>query len=213
MKKLCSVLSLVVLSFSMYGQIEQVDDKTLDSLRTVLDTIFIKDQTFRRIYTQAEEVLGANTYEMEYFWEVVEAKDKIFEQQVAEIIDKYGWLGISQVGRRGNTTLWLVVQHGSVVSKKKYAELLKESVLKNESQAQHYVRLIDRMLINSNEAQLYGSQIDYESNEEPVFFEIKEPEFVDQRRSALGLPSLQEFAEQNGIKWDFPQKERKQKQE
>ena len=62
---------------------------------------------------------------------MVEAQDNVLEKQVVEIIDKYGWLGISQVGRRANTALWAVLQHGTQASKKKYAPLLKNSVLKN----------------------------------------------------------------------------------
>ena len=129
MKRTLFVLVIVALSSSVYGQIKQLDEKRLDSLRAELENIFTKDQTFRRIYVQAEEVLGKDSYEIEYFWEVVEAQDKILEKQVAGIIDRYGWLGISQVGRRANTALWAVLQHGTLASKKKYAPLLKESVL------------------------------------------------------------------------------------
>ncbi|MCH2085214.1 MAG: hypothetical protein MK226_22710 [Saprospiraceae bacterium] len=208
MKRTLFVLVIVALSSSVYGQIKQLDEKRLDSLRAELENIFTKDQTFRRIYVQAEEVLGKDSYEIEYFWEVVEAQDKILEKQVAGIIDRYGWLGISQVGRRANTALWAVLQHGTLASKKKYAPLLKESVLNSESQPQHYARLIDRMLINNGEPQLYGTQIDYEPAENPIFFSIKEPEFINQRRAEIGLPDIQQFAKQRGIEWNVPQKKR-----
>ena len=82
-------------------------------------------------------------------------------------------MGFSQVGRLANTTLWSVLQHESVTFKEKYAPLLKESVLKKESRPNHYARLIDRMLINSDKAQLYGTQINYD-NKEPTFYEIKQ---------------------------------------
>ncbi|OBX21766.1 MULTISPECIES: hypothetical protein [Bizionia] len=116
--------------------------KQLDSIKVALEILFKKDQTFRRIYTEAEEKLGKDSFEMNYFWEVVEADDKILEKQVTNIINKFGWLGISQVGRLANDTQWSILQHGSVTNKEKYAPLLKASVLKNESQATHYVRLV-----------------------------------------------------------------------
>jgi hypothetical protein len=184
---------------------ERPTQQQLDSLKSELEVIFMKDQTFRRIYLEAEEKLGKDSDAYEYFWEVVEAQDKIFEKSVTNIIDKYGWLGTSQVGRLANTTLWMVLQHGSVESKEKYAPLLKASVLKKESQPLHYARLVDRMLINSNKPQLYGTQIIY--NNPPKFFEIEHPEFVNKRREELGLEEIESFAKEKGIEWNFTQKQ------
>lgn len=64
------------------------------------------------------------------------------------------------------------------------------------------------MLINNGEPQLYGTQIDYEPAENPIFFSIKEPEFINQRRAEIGLPDIQQFAKQRGIEWNVPQKKR-----
>lgn len=176
-------------------------ETTLAALKSELETIFSKDQTFRRIYLDAEKTLGKNSNEMAYFWEVVEAQDKVFQKKVTDIIDTYGWLSISQVGRLANATLWTVLQHGSVSSKEKYAPLLKASVLRNESQAIHYARLIDRMLVNSDKAQRYGTQIDYDSHETATFFEIERPEYINKRRKELGLPTIQEFSKEIGVAW------------
>lgn len=106
-----------------------------------------------------------------------------------------------------NTALWSVLQHGSVSSKEKYAPLLKASVLKGESQARHYTRLIDRMLINSNKPQLYGTQIDYNSGEIPTFFPIEKPEYVNHRRKEIGLDGIESFAKERKIEWNITQKE------
>lgn len=204
MKQTILLIIIFSINFTGFGQ----SKKELDSLKIKLETIFMKDQTFRRIYIEAENKLGKDSDEMEYFWEVVEAQDKIFEKEVVEIIEKYGWLGTSQIGRLANATLWTVLQHGSVESKKKYAPLLKASALKGESQPGHYARLIDRMLINSNKPQLYGTQIDYDSSEIPSFFPIEKPEYINQRRKELSLSNIQEFAKQRGVEWNVPQKEK-----
>lgn len=203
MKQTILIIIIFSINFSVLGQ----SKKELDSLKVELETIFMKDQTFRRIYIEAENKLGKDSDAYAYFWEVVEAQDKIFEKEVINIIDKYGWLGISQVGRLANTTLWIVLQHGSVASKEKYAPLLKASVLKEESQSIHYARLIDRMLINSNKPQLYGTQIDYNSSEIPTFFPIEKPEYINQRRKKIGLEGIENFSEKRGIEWNITQKE------
>ncbi|WP_159092125.1 DUF6624 domain-containing protein [Aquimarina sp. Aq107] len=180
----------------------------LDSLKNTLETIFMKDQTFRRIYLEAEEKLGKDSEAYEYFWEVVETQDKILEKQVTDIIDKFGWLGISQVGRLANVTQWSVLQHGSVSSKEKYAPLLKASVLKKESRGTHYARLIDRMLVNSDKPQIYGTQIDYNSGKKPMFFPIEKPEYINHRRKEIGMTEIQNFAKEKEIEWNILQKEK-----
>ncbi|WP_394749680.1 DUF6624 domain-containing protein [Spongiimicrobium salis] len=208
--KLVKLLLLCSLSISLYSQTPSssvdLSSKTLDSLRTHLESILTKDQVFRSIYKEAENKLGKDSAAMEYFWEVVEQQDKLLEQEVTAILDQYGWLGISQVGRRANTTLWAVLQHGSVASKEKYAPLLKASVLKKESRPAHYARLIDRMLINSKRPQEYGTQYEYDKEGNAIFFPIHAPEYIDRRRKELGLSGIQEFAEQLGITWAIPQK-------
>ena len=207
--KFLSLLLYFLLSTNLFSQTKTqyktIPKYQLDSLKTELETIFMKDQTFRCIYKEAEEKLGQDSESYEYFWEVVEAQDKILEKEVANIIDKYGWLGISQIGRLANTTLWVVIQHGSDTTKEKYAPLLKASALKGESQAIHYARLIDRMLINSNQPQLYGTQYTYDNP--PIFFEIEEPELINKRRKELGLNSIQEFAKSINIEWNIKQKQ------
>lgn len=202
MKKLFFILFI---SSMVYSQKETLSQVELDSLRTELETVFMKDQTFRRIYIEAEKKLGKDSAAYDYFWEVVEAQDKVFENQVTGIIDTFGWLGISQIGRLANTTLWIVLQHGSVASKEKYAPLLLASVKEKESQAIHYARLIDRMLINSDKPQLYGTQVNYEG-EKPQFYLIKNAEKINKRRSEIGLGPIQDFAKSQNINWDIKQK-------
>ncbi len=196
------IILILSVNFSVLGQSKE----ELDLLKVKLETIFMKDQTFRRIYSEAENKLGKDSDAYEYFWEVVENQDSILEKEVTTILDKYGWLGISQVGRLANTTLWSVLQHGSASSKEKYAPLLKASVLKGESQPSHYARLIDRMLINTNRPQLYGTQIDYDSSEIPTFFSIEKPEYINQRRKEIGLGGIEGYAEEKKIEWNIPQK-------
>lgn len=179
--------------------------KELILLKNQLENILKKDQAFRRIYVAAENELGENSFEMGYFWKVVEAQDKVLEKAVTDILDNYGWLGILQVGRLANTAQWAVLQHGTIVSKEKYAPLLKESVFNNESQGIHYARLIDRMLVNTNKPQSYGTQIKYNNNN-PTFYAIRAPDFINKRRKEIGLNSIQEFAKSKKIEWTITQK-------
>ncbi|MCK8519999.1 hypothetical protein M0D21_00350 [Aquimarina sp. D1M17] len=206
MNYITSLIILFVCVFPGYGQAIKPNEEERKALKERLETVFMKDQIFRRMHKDVEEKYGSESKEVAYFWEVVEQQDKVLEKEIVAILEKYGWLGISQVGRLANTTIWAVLQHGSVATKEKYAPLLKASVLKKESQPVHYARLVDRMLINSGKPQLYGTQFEYDSAGKGTFFPVEEPEFINQRRNELGLIGIQEFAKKYGLNWTITQK-------
>jgi hypothetical protein len=57
--------------------------------------------------------------------------------------------------------------------------------------------------------QTYGSQItmDNETGKQ-IVYEIKDPEYVDQRRREVGLGPIAEYVKRWGIEWKVVQKER-----
>lgn len=169
MKRVIFIILIGVFSSSVYSQIEQSNEKELNYLKTKLETLFMQDQLFRRLYQDAEKRFGQDSVQMEYFWKVVEEQDERIEIEFIKILRKYGWLGINQVGRLANGALFSIIQHSSIETKEKYAPLMKESVLRNESQPIHYARLIDRILVNDNKAQIYGSQTTNDKNGKAIF--------------------------------------------
>ena len=62
------------------------------------------------------------------------------------------------------------------------------------------------MLINANKHQLYGTQIAYDKDNEPIFHQIEAPEFINKRRTEIGLNSIEEFAKSKKIEWTITQK-------
>jgi hypothetical protein len=194
-----------VFSTSLYSQLKQPNVKELDSLKTKLETLFMEDQLFRRLYQDAEVKFGQDSVEMEYFWKVVEEQDERIEIEFIKIIKKYGWLGINQVGRLANGAQFSIIQHSSIETKETYAPLMKESVLRNESQPIHYARLIDRILVNDKKPQVYGSQTTINDQGKTIFFEIEKPEYVNRRRKEIGLRDIERFAKERGIQWNVIQ--------
>lgn len=208
MKKYILVIITGLFPSLCYGQSETTNKKVLDSLKTKLETLFMEDQLFRTLHQDTEKKFGQDSAEMKYFWKVVEEQDDRIELEFILIIEKYGWLGISEVGRLANTAQFTIMQHSSVETKKKYAPLMKESVLINESQPMQYARLIDRMLINDNKPQIYGSQVTKDETGNSIFFEIEKPELINKRRKEIGLGRIENFAKQRQIEWNVVQKEK-----
>ncbi|MCI5081580.1 MAG: hypothetical protein MRY78_07815 [Saprospiraceae bacterium] len=178
-------------------------------LKERLEHIHVKDQTLRRLYREAEEKFGRDSEEMKYFWSLVNQQDSLNELEVIEIIDKYGWVGRSEVGGEANMTLWLVIQHAPLETQEKYLPMLEASVKEGESSGSHLALLVDRIHMRNGKPQIYGSQItvDQETGEQ-VVYEIKEPEYVNQRRAEVGLGPIQEYVGRWGIEWKIEQKEK-----
>lgn len=178
-------------------------------LKERLEKIHVKDQMLRQLYRDAEEKFGRDSDEMRYFWELVSEQDSLNELEVVEIIENRGWVGKSVIGGQANMTIWLVIQHAPIETQEKYLPLLQESVKKGESSGSHLALLEDRILMRNGKPQTYGSQIvsDNETGKQ-IVYEIRDPEYVNQRRREVGLGPIQDYVKRWGIEWDIEQKEK-----
>ncbi|MEZ4801106.1 MAG: DUF6624 domain-containing protein, partial [Flavobacteriales bacterium] len=184
--------------------IEKDYDKPLQKR---LEAIYVKDQTLRQLISDAEKKFGEDSPEMNYYWGLMAQEDSLNELEVIAIIDEFGWPGKSLVGGKANTAVWLVIQHASLELQEKYLPLMRASVEKGESQGNHLALLEDRIQMYQGKPQVYGSQItkNMETNEWKLH-ELIEPEYVDQRRAAVGLGPLSEYVMRWNIVFDVPQK-------
>ena len=68
---------------------------------------------------------------------------------------------------------------------------------------------LDCILMRKDQPQIYGSQVSYnpETGEGSVF-EIQDPEYVNQRRKAIGLGPIEDYLKKWDIEWTVPQKEK-----
>ncbi len=185
-------------------------EKDLDKpLKEQLELILVHDQTLRQLYQTAEEQFGVESDEMKYFWELVSEQDSLNVIEVTKIIEERGWVGKSVIGSEANMTLWLVIQHAPLDLQQKYLPLLKESVMKGESSGSHLALLEDRILVRNGKPQTYGSQIKRdEATGKQYVYDVREPEYVNQRRKEVGLGPIEDYAKQWGIEWTIEQKEK-----
>ena len=83
-------------------------------------------------------------------WEKIFEVDVIHGLRLKEIIKHYGWPGVSDVGLKGTSAMWLLVQHQdhNVDFQKTCLSLLKQAVQDYESPMRHYAYLLDRVNMN-----------------------------------------------------------------
>lgn len=123
---------------------------------------------------------------------------------VETLIAQYGWMGKSFVGDRGNSTLFLVIQHADLETQLRYFPLLQKSVEMGESQPSHLALLHDRILMRQGKKQIYGSQVIFNSKGEQEFYPIEDEKNVNIRRAKMGMQPLEEYANYFGIDYKLP---------
>lgn len=172
-----------------------------------LEDIYLKDQTLRKLYTDAVDKFGNDSEEMDYYWRLISQEDSLNLIRVVDIIEKYGWVGKSQVGKLGNMTLWLVIQHAPLEFQERYLPLLRASVGKQESQGMHLAMLVDRIRMLKNQPQVYGSQVVVDKKTgRYVVYDLEAPELVNRRRSEVGLGPIQDYVKKWKIVWEVEQR-------
>ena len=114
-----------------------------------------------------------------------------------EIIDEYGWPTLSMVGDDGASAAWLLVQHADRDNEfqRRCLELMKPLVDSGEVSAVDVAYLTDRVRMHEGKPQVYGTQF-RRSNGHWEPYPIEDPDRVDERRVALGVPTLAEYKKQ-----------------
>lgn len=176
-------------------------DKPLIAL---LETIYQEDQGIRIKVSNVEEKYGRDSDEMKAHWKTIGEKDSINLIQIKKILDEKGWLGADIIGKQGNNTLFLVIQHSDLETQLKYLPMMREAVGKGNAQSNKLALLEDRVSLRQGERQIYGSQIGRDEDGKYFVLPLFKPENVNQRRKEVGLHlSIEEYAKHWNIEWDI----------
>lgn len=179
-------------------------EKDLDKpLVALLDTIYMSDQGLRREIGEVEEQYGRNSNEMKAHWDKIRYADSVNLIKVKEILDTRGWLGSNVVGGKGNTTLFLVIQHSDQETQEKYLPMMREAVKNGNARGSSLALLEDRVALGKGEKQVYGSQIGRdEDTGEYYVLPMIEPEKVNERRAEVGLSPIENYLTNWNFEWD-----------
>lgn len=159
-----------------------------DSLAAVLEKIHEIDQKYRLQTDITRKEFGYESKEYQGLCDKINYHDSINLIKIIDILDKYGWLSINEVGKIGSQTLWLVIQHADLETQVKYFPIMEKAVANGKALAKDLAFLQDRILMRQGKNQLYGTQyiIDYKTNTSKLW-EIEDPENLNARRQSVGL--------------------------
>ena len=180
-------------------------EKDLDKpLVAILDSIHKEDQSYRWQIGEIEEKYGRDSKEMKEHWKIINEKDSINLIKIEKILDERGWLGPDIIGRQGNSTLFLVIQHSNLEAQIKYLPMMREAVKKRNANPSSLALLEDRVALRQGNRQIYGSQIGRDKETGAYFVSpLIDPENVDKRRAKVGLGTLADYVGHWDMTWNI----------
>jgi hypothetical protein len=165
-----------------------------------LNNISVSMQANAILLTEAIKIHGSNSDEVQQLYEMKLAQEEVNKKIVTQIIDKYGWLGANKIGAQNNYTLFAVIQNSDYETQEKYLSIMEDAVKSGTLAPEHYAAMVDRKALVQHHKQIFGSQINKDVNTgKNTFATIIDEEQVNQRRSAIGLVSLEFYATQNNV--------------
>lgn len=193
------------LLLSKMQQTKQEVEKHFDKkLVKMLDQIYFDDQNTRSQIRTKEEKYGRDSKEMKAFWQSILKKDSINLIKVSKILDTQGWPSKQKIGKRGTSTLFLVIQHANLETQQKYLSMISKAMERNDLPKRQYAMFYDRLLLRLGKRQIYGTQLAMsKESKKPYVLPLDDVKNVDRRRANMGLNSMQENLNRWNLTWDI----------
>jgi hypothetical protein len=206
MKKIVFVVWCITAMSSAIGQ--SIPKENLHkNLTGQLESIYSEDQKYREIISSVEAKYGMESKEMKDLWKTINKKDSANLIEIKRILDTHGWLGEDVVGERGNSTLFLVIQHSDQKTQEKYLPMMRDAVKNGKARGSQLALLEDRVALGQGKKQIYGSQIHRTLSSGAYFIApIEDESNVNKRRASVGLEPLEEYAKRWNIDYKLPSK-------
>ena len=174
------------------------------TLQAELLAIYDADQNGRLQIDAVQKKYGSNSPEMRALWKSINEKDAINLAKVEAILDTHGWLGPEAIGPKANACLFLVIQHADTAAQQKYLPLMRTAVREKKAHPSQLALLEDRVALAEGRPQTYGSQLFSPRNGDQVAVSpMADPDHVDARRAAMGLPPMAEYLKHWNLQWDL----------
>jgi len=115
-------------------------------------------------------------------------------QRLHAIIAEIGWPDEEKVGPEANEAAFLIVQHGISLPGFQRACLreIEAAIRAGKGSKRHYAFLYDRICFNERRPQRFGTQHDWDANDEMSPWIIEDAAGVNERRKEYGLNPLEE---------------------
>jgi hypothetical protein len=176
---------------------EKSEEKYNKPLLDLLDSMRTEDQKWRNHMTRfTNGELQNDTISKETISRRMMLTDSSNYFLLKDIFDKYGFPNYDIVGKEGSNNFWLLVQHqdrhptfqDSVLVK------MKIEVDANKAYSGNYAYLVDRVKVNTGQQQVYGTQMELNSEQTSyVPKSVIDSGKLNERRASVGLGTIENY--------------------
>lgn len=124
--------------------------------------------------------------------------------ELEALLDSKGWPKISQVGSLAASAAFYVLQHSNAGAQEKYIGMFGAACRNNEGNWQQYALMFDRMRMNQNKPQKYGTHhyLDPSAGNTNELYPLEDEVRVDEWRREIGLEPLQQYLKRMNIRYE-----------
>lgn len=129
-------------------------------------------------------------------------KDSVFRthtKRLKEIISNHGFPGYDLVGENGSSNFWLMTQHADhdPSFQRTVLQKMEQEIKKKNADSRDYGLLLDRVNLNTNQPQIYGTQVTYNTHTGQAYPKnLADSAKVNKRRQNIGFEPLEEYLNQ-----------------
>lgn len=169
-----------------------------------LEEIYNSDQGIRYEFIEIEKKHSRDSKEFKEFEKRWMQTDSLNLIKIRNILDQHGWHGSKEVGDKGNSAFFLVIQHADQTTQEKYLPVMRDAVKNGKASAQNLALLEDRVLLGQGKKQIYGSQIGMDQVTKAYYVDaLEDPDNVDKRRAEVGLEPMADYVKNWDLKWNI----------
>ena len=155
------------------------------ALRLELLALAADDERVRQLLAQDGQLFDGYAPDME-------AIHRRNAARLAALVDANGWPGRTLAGDDGAEAAWRIIQHAisEPALQRRCLPLLEAAAAAGEVPPLQPAMLADRIRYHEGRPQLYGTTVGFDAEGRLTPGPLEDPEGVDARRAALGLPPL-----------------------
>jgi hypothetical protein len=164
--------------------------------------MYFEDQAPKLASDNIAAKYGMKSFQMDSINKIIARTDSLNMLRLEGIIIKYGWPNKQLVGLEGSDRAFIIILHAPLSYQKKYFEMIKTAVDKEDLKKSSLAYLTDKILTKEGKKQLYGTQLKYSYETKSYEFKPMEDEKnVNERRKQVGLGPIEDYAKNFGFNY------------
>jgi hypothetical protein len=149
------------------------------------------DQEIRRILIDS---IGLDSPEAPKYINQMATIDMQNKVKIASMLENYGWIEQSKIGKKAAEAIFYVVQHTDLAFAEKYFPQFKQLAEEGEADPTRCAQMEDRLLMWKGKKQIYGTQANniLRSDKSYAIWPIEDPLRVNELRRKIGFTTTVE---------------------